>query len=90
MIETVMPMDVDRHPALSANRLRLFSHEDMLVMVRRRWPDAWMDGSTGFERTFLIRLADGDRIVAHGWSPARLRGQYWIRIALTIDDTLTG
>jgi hypothetical protein len=70
----------DIHPDLGP-RKRVSSIEDALANVRKVWPSAWMEGSTGFQRSFWIRGADGlGALVGHCWEIRGRSDQFWLRI----------
>ncbi len=84
--EDPMP-DVDRYPFLNPRRQRVATPEDVMALVRATWPTASQSGSTGYERSWTIRTPEGQRLVAHSWSPTRDMRFFWVRVAPTMDET---
>lgn len=42
--------------------------EDALILVRRSYPKTYMEGSTGFQRSFWIRSDGASLLVGHAWT----------------------
>lgn len=69
-------MNKDTHQELGPKEFVRF--DEMLTLVRRRWPTASVEDSTGFERSFWVNGG----LVAHAWPIyADWRDEaMWIRI----------
>lgn len=83
-----MPSDRDRYPELGPKR-RISGPEEALALVRAAHPTAGAEGSTGSERTWMVRTPDGARLVAHHWNPwrrGRTREIWWLRMVDDIGD----
>lgn len=78
-------LNSDRNPGLGP-RVSLHGLEAVIAHVRATWPTAGQEGSTGAERTWLVRgEGTADRLVAHHW-PAKpwktWDGEsYYVRVA---------
>jgi hypothetical protein len=59
-------MNKDRYQFLGA-KTRVRSFDEALVAVRVVWPGAFVEGSTGAERTFFVRSGGDLGLVAHCW-----------------------
>ena len=70
-------MNKDRYPELGP-KYRVATIEACLEMVRKRFPAAYMEGSTGAERTFFVER----RLVAHAWPISRQRDAMWLRVGV--------
>lgn len=75
---------MDRYPRLGMKR-SADSLEDALAKVRREWPTADFEGSTGFERSSAVRVDGIEWLVAHSWMTRS--GRWWVRIA-TMDTRI--
>lgn len=64
-------MRQDRYSFLGPRTL-VADFEAALATVRRTWPTAYAEGSTGAERTFYVGTSDNAGMVAHCW-PRRFR-----------------
>jgi hypothetical protein len=70
----------DIHPDLGP-RSRISSIEEALAHVRKVWRSAWIEGSTGFQRSFWVKGAGGDAVlVAHCWEIRGREDDFWLRI----------
>lgn len=65
----------DIHPELGA-RTRVSSMDEALARVRKRWPRATIEGSTGFQRSFWI---EGE-LVGHCWEVRGRENDFWLRV----------
>ena len=72
-------MLMDIHKDLGS-KTRVGSIEQALEQVRRVWPNAGMEGSTGFQRSFWVPGPDGMTLVAHCWEMRGRDDQFWLRI----------
>ena len=72
-------MNKDRYPELGP-RQRANSFEDCLARVRAVYADVFVEGSTGAERTFWIRVGQDKQLVAHAWPVSRVPDSMWLRI----------
>ncbi len=81
-------MDTDRYPFLNRHKIKVGTPEDVLALVRRKWPAAYQEGSTGYERTWFSDTPFGLRLVAHSWSPRRDMAWFWVRVSDRVEDTL--
>ena len=84
-------MKADLHPNLGP-KTRHASMEACLAEVRKIWPNCYIEGSTGVQRSFWIPSKsnanwiewDGN-FVAHAW-PIRGSTEFWLRVRK--NDTL--
>lgn len=76
-------MNKDRYSFL-APRILVADFEAALLTVRKIWPTAYAEGSTGAERTFYVGLSDGAGLVAHCW-PRRFREEAMYLRCLSVD-----
>lgn len=67
---------MDRYPELGP-KCTAVAFDDALEQVRKKWPRAHAEGSTGYERTWW----SGEQLVAHHW-PKRARDPepMWLRV----------
>lgn len=72
-------MTLDIHPDLGRKQ-RVGSIEDALTVVRTVWPRAWMEGSTGYQRSFWVSGSDGAELVGHCWEVRGKSGDLWLRV----------
>jgi hypothetical protein len=63
-------MDTDRYPTLG-ERILVKDFDAALAAVRAVYPDAGVEGSTGFERSFERTTDRGRELVAHCWPKSR-------------------
>jgi hypothetical protein len=63
--------DLSRHETL----------EDAIARVKSVYPQAYAEGSTGFERTFWV--SGEEDIVAHAWMSGKGRGVWHLRLKLS-------
>jgi hypothetical protein len=63
-------MDIDRYPDLG-ERILVSNLETALAAVRALYPDATMQGSTGFERSFVRETDRGQELVGHCWPKSK-------------------
>jgi hypothetical protein len=64
-------MNKDRYSFLGPRTL-VQDIEAALATVRMTWPNAYLEGSTGAERTFYVSVGNATGLVAHCW-PRRFR-----------------
>jgi hypothetical protein len=70
----------DIHPDLGP-RSRVSSIEEALTHVRKVWPSAWREGSTGFQRSFWVKDAGGEAVlVGHCWEIRGREDDFWLRV----------
>lgn len=72
-------IDVDRYPGLGT-RETFSTFEEVIARVRKSFPRAVAEGSTGSERSWVISLPDGDQLVAHSWSPRGRLEKFHVRV----------
>jgi hypothetical protein len=63
-------MDTDRYPTLG-DRILVKDFDAAFAAVRAVYPDAGVQGSTGFERSFERTTHRGRELVAHCWPKSR-------------------
>lgn len=69
----------DIHPDLGP-RTRVATVEKALAAVRKVWPQAYLEGSTGFQRSFWVDLAGEAELVGHCWEIRGISGDFWLRV----------
>lgn len=78
-------MNRDDHPDLGS-RQQVASFDDVRDAVRRVWPVAYAEGSTGTERSWWVRTEGGEaRLIGHSW---QVRGSdaFWLRVWSPIEE----
>ena len=73
-------MNRDLHPELG-KRQRVASLDECLGLVRVAYPNAYMEGSTGVERSFWVR----GNLVAHAWPVRGKTEEMWLRVLATAE-----
>jgi hypothetical protein len=62
-------------------KTRVSSTEDALARVRQRWPAAFAEGSTGYQRSFWIHGDDREaEFVGHCWEIRGREDAFWLRV----------
>lgn len=60
---------------------RVSSIEEALFRVREHWPEAYLEGSTGYQRSFWVREGSGEaELVGHSWEIRGRDDDFWLRI----------
>lgn len=71
-----MLMDIHKD---RGQKTRVGSIEEALASVRKIWPGASMEGSTGYQRSFWVPGHDGMELVGHCWELRGRDDQFWLR-----------
>ncbi len=74
-------MSKDRYAAeLTGPYLRFNSFESARLYARNVFPDLYVEGSTGFERTLWVRSDDEPILVGHVWMTGRTKEVWHLRL----------
>lgn len=65
---------------LTGPYVRTNTLEAARLLVKNLFPEMYMEGSTGFERTFWIRENDEPKLIAHTWMTGRTKEVWHVRI----------
>lgn len=58
----------DTYKGIPSTLVKCGTLDDALVLVRRSYPEAYMEGSTGFQRSFWVTSNEGVKMVGHAWT----------------------
>lgn len=71
----------DRYAAeLTGPYLRFNSLEGALLYARNVFPQLYVEGSTGFERTFWVRTDNEPTLIGHAWMTGRKKEVWHLRL----------
>ncbi|NTF17885.1 hypothetical protein G6L37_05680 [Agrobacterium rubi] len=79
-------MLMDIHKDLG-HRQRVASIDEALEAVRVTWTGAYMEGSTGYQRSFWIHGPGEAVLVGHCWEVRGRDDSFWLRIWVGDDTT---